>query len=786
MNAHALRVLELDAALERVAKRASSTLGRERVRTLRPGTEPERIASELSAVDQTAVFLGDRPNWAPAELPDAREALQFLGVDGSVLDPHQLYRIGTLLESGRLLRADLHEVHETAPGLWSRCSGLHDDRSREAAIARVVDGSGQVLDTASKELKRIRSDLSRAHSRVVRQLEEYLGTLPDRFVVADGSVTIRNGRYVVPLRREGRREVGGIIHDQSATGATLFVEPPLAIQLMNDLKELERDEAREVHRILREQTMELRPSLDALEASQEAAIVFDSLYARARTSLDWEGTAPELLPAGQRGLRIVRGRHPLLLSGSGKSVVPFHLEMEADEHVMVVSGPNTGGKTVFLKAVGLVSALTQCGVVPPVGAGTRLPVFTGFFADIGDEQSIAKSLSTFAAHLANLREVVEGADASSLVLIDEMGTGTDPAEGAALARALLEELVERQALAVVTSHLGALKRLDTAGSGIVNASLEFDPDRMEPTYVLIKGRPGRSYGLSIARRLGFPGTVLDRAETHLSEGDARLDDLLERLQRTEREGRALSESLTAEKEVTARMAAELAGREEALAEREQSSDRRARDDARRLLLEARAEVEAAIREVREAAAEGGSEVDRAARRRIEDAAERHRLAREAEPHTVRSGPVSVGDRVRIRSSGTKGQVLELRAERAVVSTSGLKLQVHVSELALLSDTAAAPGRPARTGGAWTAPEVREGTEVDLRGLRVDEVQLELERGLDGAVLGDFGELRIIHGKGTGAVRQRVQQLLEREARVTGFRLGGPGEGGAGVTVATLR
>jgi DNA mismatch repair protein MutS2 len=460
--------------------------------------------------------------------------------------------------------------------------------------------------------------------------------------------------------------------------------------------------------------------------------------------------------------------------------------MEAGERVMVVSGPNTGGKTVFLKAVGLVSARAECGVVPPVGPGTRLPVFTRFFADIGDEQSIAESLSTFAAHLANLREVVEGAGEDSLVLIDEMGTGTDPAEGAALARALLEDLVERRALAVVTSHLGALKRLDTEGSGIVNASLEFDPDRMEPTYVLVKGRPGRSYGLTIARRLGFPSTVLDRAETHLSEGDARLDDLLARLQRTEQEARELSDSLAAEKEGTARLAAELASREEVLDQKERSADRRARDDARRLLLEARAEVEAAIREVREAAAEGGSDAERAARRRIELAAEGHRRALESESDTVLAGPVSVGDRVRIRSSGTKGQVLELREERAVVSASGLKMQVPVSELALLSDTAAAPDRPLRSGGGWTAPEIREGTEVDLRGLRVDEVQLELERALDGAVLGDFGELRIIHGKGTGAVRQRVQELLKREARVTRFRLGGSGEGGAGVTVAMLR
>ncbi len=783
MRPHAFRVLELEAALERVAARASSELGRRRVLELRPHDDRDRLVKELATVQESVEFLEADPRWTPPPLPDAYGALERLTLEGSVLDAAQLSTLGSLLTSGRLLREAFAGEREGSPLLWDLCRRLHADVKGEQAIARTVDPAGHVLDTASRELRRIRSGLSQAHSRIVRRLEQYLGTLPDRHRVSDASVTIRNGRYVVPVRREGRREVGGIVHDESATGATLFVEPPLAIQLMNDLKELERAEAREIHRILTERSEALRPSLHALQASLEAAVVLDTFYARARVARDWRATLPELLPAASQELRIVDGRHPLLLGEGGpETVVPFFLELVDGERALVVSGPNTGGKTVFLKALGLISTLAQCGVVPPVGAGSRLPVFGEIFADIGDEQSISESLSTFSAHLANLRQIVERAGPDTLVLIDEMGTGTDPAEGVALARSALETLVERRALSIVTSHLGALKRLDLEGSGIVNASLEFDPDRMEPTYVLVKGRPGRSYGLAIARKLGFPAPVLDRAEVHLSEGDARLDDLLEKLQREERAARALADSLAGEKAGAERLAAELADRERKLTEREKTERSRAHEEARRLLMEAREVVEAAIQEVRESGTAELAEVGRQARRRVEEAAARHRAS--AEPvHASPPSGVSVGDRVRIRSSGTEGEVLELREGRALVSMAGLRMQVPLGELAALP--APAPTRRRSRDGGWSAPEIRGTTEIDLRGLRVDEVQLELERGLDGAILGDFEEVRIIHGKGTGAVRQRVQELLGLEPRVKSFRLGGPGEGGAGVTVAVL-
>jgi DNA mismatch repair protein MutS2 len=543
MSSHALEALEFRKVLEGLDARALSDVGRNRVLELTPRHQAGWIQEELVRVQEMAQFLNRHEDWVPPEIPDALSSLERLSMEGSVLEAMELYALGQLLESGRELKEGLAKAGVELSSLLLVRQGLYGDREREKAIHKIVERDGTIRDSASRELGRIRDRLRRLHGKVVRTLEKLLGTLPDRVVVPDASVTIRDGRYVIPIRREGRGEVGGVVMDESSTGATLFVEPPIALEIMAELRGLEREETREILRILREQTDALRPVLPLLEGSQESLIVFDSLFARARAALAWGGSAPSIIAPGSQEVRINQGRHPLLLVRGVDEVVPFDLVLEPGERVLVVSGPNTGGKSVFLKALGLISTLAQSGVIPPVGEGTRIPIFRKVFADIGDEQSIAESLSTFSAHLGNLREIVTAADDESLVLIDEMGTGTDPQEGAALARTILEELAARGTLTVATSHLGALKRLDTPGSRVVNASLQFDPDRIEPTYQFLKGRPGRSYGLALARRLGFPSELLDRAEGHLPRDEARMEELLSTLERKEKEANRLVEPL---------------------------------------------------------------------------------------------------------------------------------------------------------------------------------------------------------------------------------------------------
>ncbi len=789
MSRHALEVLEFSRVLERIAGRASSTLGAERVRGLVPSTEAASVRSELARVGAVMRFIDEKPSWAVPAIPDARAALSDLGAVGSVLEPAQLHGLGTLLAASRLLGHELDGCADDWPELRTLRELLYADRDAEDLLTRSVDSEGHVLDTASRELKRIRDRLKGAHGRVVRKLEAYMRTLPERYIVADASVSIREGRYVIPVRREGRGEVGGIVHDESHTGATVFVEPPVAVELMNQLRDLEREEGREIRRVLGALSDDLRPARNALMGALDALVDFDALHARARTALAWRASVPEILGPGSDTLTIVRGHHPLLDGEEGGPVVPFDLEIAPGERGLVVSGPNTGGKSVFLKAVGLLAALAQCGVVPPVDRGTRLPVFEAFYADIGDEQSIARSLSTFSAHLGNLSDIVRGADRNSLVLIDEMGTGTDPSEGAALARAVLEELVERGALVIVSSHLGELKRLDTAASGIVNASLQFDSEHMEPTYQLVKGRPGRSYGLAIARRLGFPAEVLNRAEGYREHGETRMEDLLERLERREREADELVAQLERERREAARLREDAQRRERAVREAERTSEARTREEARRVLLEAREEVEEAIREVREASEAGTDleDVSRRARQRVEKAARRQQRRTPKRDREREPADLTVGDRVRVHATGAKGTVVELRQDRAVVEAGALRLELPVHDLDPV-EGGAPPGRVETSGaGGWSGPTPDQARlEVDLRGLRVDELDIELGRALDEAILEDLAELRIIHGKGTGALRQRVGELLERDRRVRSHRLGGPGEGGAGVTVAAFR
>ncbi|HYJ80036.1 MAG TPA: endonuclease MutS2 [Longimicrobiaceae bacterium] len=794
MNPHALNVLEYRDALDVVARHASSPLGAQAVRELEPSADLGWIEPELARVEEMRTFLGADTGWSLPAIPDVREALRRLRVEGSVLDAGELRGAATLLASSRSARRALGGEGERFPLLALLAGGLLAAEKEEAAINRAVDEAGAVRDDASPALARLRREIRGARAKLVERLAAYIATLPSHFQVADASVTVREGRYVIPVRREGRGEVGGIVHDESATGATLFVEPPLAVELMNRLRELEAEESREVLRILRELTGRLRPLQPELLASLEALVALDSLVARARYALRSGGSRPALLPAGSGRYEVVHGRHPLLLARA-QGVVPFDLRMDEGERTLLISGPNTGGKTVLLKAIGLVSLLAQSGVVPPVGEGTRLPVFREVFADIGDEQSIEASLSTFSAHLRNLREALEGAGAESLVLTDEAGSGTDPVEGGALAAAVLVELTRRGSFTVATTHLGQLKLLAAQEPGVVNASLQFDAERLEPTYRLVKGLPGRSYGLAIARRLGLPAGVLETAEAALPQGERDVARLVLELEAREQRLAAEGDALERELAATRALQAELEERELGLRVREKDAERRARQQARDLLLTARGEVEAAIAELRSAGDEAQlEEAARAARRRVEEAAQRQREKvpaprREpgaAKPAALRAAAeLAPGVRVRIESLGRTGTVVELRDGKAMVEAGSMRLWLPRADLSPLAPGDQEPEKR-RPAAGYFVHEVEAHPEVDLRGMRVDEVETTLGRALDDAILSGLPSFRIIHGKGTGALRAQVRDLLKADRRIAATRPGELFEGGTGVTVVEFR
>jgi len=800
---HALAVLELDRVLDLVAGHASSAAGAARVRSLAPMTAEARVAAEHERVEAMRTLVTSEMGWASEPIPDLAAALERLRVEGASWSGPELRAACVLLASSRRTLAALRHASRdplaVAP-LAEIARALLSDPEGEQALDRVVNEEGSVRDGASPLLRRTRKALRGAEGELVRLLERVMAKLDARHRVDDASVTLRNGRYVIPVRREGRGAVGGIVHDASASGGTLFIEPPAGIEAGNRIRELEAEEVREVERVLREATDRLRPHGDALGGALDALETLDSLLARARYAIAC-ACAPVALAGPGTGFTIVCGRHPLLLAQDPAAVVPFDLVLGADERTLLVSGPNTGGKTVLLKSVALVSAMTQCGVPAPVGPGSRVAVFDRFFADIGDEQSIAASLSTFSAHLRNLTEIVREATPRSLALVDELGSGTDPVEGAALGGAILEALTGRGTTTIASTHLGALKELAHEVRGVVNASLQFDEVALVPTFHLVKGVPGRSYGLSIARRLEMPGDILDNAERRVPEGERDVSALLEDLERRQR---ALAEREVAAAERAEALSARgdhLAARERRVREQERELERSARQEARRYLLDARHQIEQTIRALKAAGAVQIEEAAAAARREAEKlaAAEAERLAAlETGPGVARPEPdvagretegetegVTVGAAVAVAALGGKaGRVVELRDGEAVVAVGALKLAVPVGTLHRVPASRLQPVERA-VALVGDQPEVVARHEVDVRGLRVGEVDEAVVQALDDAVRADLATLRVIHGKGTGALRARVTELLRSDRRVRAFRLGAWNEGGAGVTVAEL-
>ena len=795
MNPHALAVLEFARVLQLVASRATTEAGKRVLLDLLPMSDIPALEVVHAQVAAMRALVQSDAGWTPHPIPDAGQSLGRLRLVGAALTAAELLDIAVLLRSGRLTRSALGS-REYPPAALAVLAPYREhllcDDAAEAAVDRVIGEDGQVRDSASPLLHRLRRELRGAEGEVIALLERIVQHLDARYRVPDVSITVRNGRYVIPVRREGRVAVGGLVHDTSQSGSTLFVEPPAAVEACNRIRELEAEQLREIDRLLLALTDRVRPLREPLASSAAALAELDALYARARFAADFGCGTVRLVPPGS-GFRLLRGRHPLLVD-QRIDVVPFDLEMHGNEHTLLVSGPNTGGKTVLLKTVGLLSVMAQSGIPVTVAPESVVVVYDDVFADIGDEQSIEASLSTFSAHMKNIAEILRSATSRSLVLLDELGSGTDPLEGAALGGAVLESLTQRHAQTVATTHLGALKELASEMPGIVNASLQFDAEALAPTYLLIKGIPGRSYGISIARRLQLPDDVLQRAEERVPQVERDVNALLARLEErdaalteTEREVRA------AQRDVRDR-AHRLAERERNLRHREREFERESRHEARRFLLDARQHVERAIAELRRTAAEASADdAARAARQQVEQMAEEHRLElsrldgeQASTPAPVPpplAGEPVVGEYVRVLTLGDRvGRLLERRDDECVVALGDVKMSFPADALVRAGEQ----GKPAISVPVrGDLPEMHVATEIDVRGMRAAELDEIVLSALDAAIRADLRSLRIIHGKGTGALRERVAEMLRKDTRVRSFRLGAWNEGGAGVTVAEL-
>ena len=690
----ALAAIEFPAALDQVSQYAVTPQGAACVRALVPRVDARWIDAELALVAAFADRLEAGDDVEPVPFPDAAAALGRLRMDGSVLEGDELAALAQLLAAARAVGQKLRRAAKASPELAAlEAPPLPAEPEQE--LLRALEPDGHVKDEASRDLARLRRELVEVRETIVAMLTRLLDGVDARHRAGDAGVTVRNGRYVVPVRREGRGRLGGIVHDESATHATVFVEPAETIELGNRLREVEADEKREVLRILRALTQLLRPHADGLDAAYAMLVAVDATYARARYARALGGVRPRAAGAGEP-LKLVAAAHPLL-AAAGIAAVRFDLLLEAGERTVLVSGPNTGGKTVLLKAVGLAAALAQSGVIPPVGPGSQLPVFDALFADIGDRQSIRESLSTFSAHVAVLRDILEHAGADALVLLDETGTGTDPAEGAALAGAALRALTARGTVTIASTHLGALKELAGHEPGVVNASLQFDAATLTPTFRFVKGVPGRSYGLAIARRLGVDADVLAEAERTLPEGGRRLDAALaaaearsQELERRAGDVAARSAQLEALREELETLRGAALEREHAVQRRARELERAARTVVRDALLEARAEVERAIaaaREGREKEARRALEAEIAALAR-DDGGEAPEVAPagapDMEPRASLSplpSPLLPGLHVRICSLGLEGEIESVHGDAVAVRVRGRRVRVPAADLA---------------------------------------------------------------------------------------------------------
>ncbi len=777
-----VHTLEFDKVIAMLSERTSFSAGREAALALRPSTLLAEANQRQAETEEAIRLLELKPSTTLGGARDIRPSVS-RARRGGVLEPSDLLEIGSTLASARGLRGLLVKLVGQFPLLADIGARLQPSEQLEREIGRCINDRGEVTDDASPTLRRIRIDIRIAYDRLMDRLQDFMAS--HRTVVQEPIITSRDGRYVIPIRADSRGQVRGIIHDQSASGATVFMEPLATLDLNNRLRELQLDEQREVQRILAELSSRVGALAEPLTATVEALAELDLVLARAHLAAEQRAIRPQLV-AGRspdEATNLKAARHPLLRG----HVVPIDVRLGPEFRILVITGPNTGGKTVALKTVGLLTLMAQAGLHIPAAEGSTVRVFHQVFADIGDEQSIEQSLSTFSSHMTHIVAILERVDADSLVLLDELGAGTDPTEGSALARAILLYLLKRGVTTLATTHYSEIKAFAHLTPGVQNANVEFDVETLAPTYRLRIGLPGRSNALAIATRLGLPAEIIEAARGMINPGEQQVEELLAQIQ-SERESaerareRACRDAREAE-EVRRRLASELRRLE---AERERILEE-TRAEAQRQLADVYEEIRRAAAYVRteQASREALTHTARSLEAARQKLRERARPRSEAQPEGGEApAALGVGGRVLVNSLGQQGQITALFPERgeAEVQLGGFKLRARLDDLAPLgTPTEERPRYEQSLPTLTRTPSI----ELDLRGNRAEEAIQTLDEYLDDAVLGGLRTVRVIHGKGTGALRQAIRAELARHALVTSYRSGEAEEGGDGVTIVTL-
>ena len=791
-----IRTLELPAVLEMLSAKAVSEAAREKSRHIMPATERQEVLRLLDETDAAKERLGLYGSPSFSGVKDVSEPLARAD-RGGMLNTRELLNIAGLLTAARRVYEYDEERKGEATAIDRFFSALHTNKYLEDRIHGAILDEETIADTASAELTDIRRKMRIAASKGRQILQKIISSPSYAKVLQEALITQRDGRFVVPVKAECKGSLPGLVHDISSSGATLFVEPMGVVQANNELKELEAREEKEIERILRELSAQCADAMEYILLDYDMLVHLDMIFARAQLSYTMNASRPEVVRKGAISLK--RARHPLL---DQAKAVPVTVELGGDYDTLVITGPNTGGKTVTLKTLGLLCLMAQCGLHIPADSGSTVRVFDRILADVGDEQSIEQSLSTFSAHMSNTVEILRQADDDSLILFDELGAGTDPVEGAALAIAIIQHARSKGALIAATTHYAELKTFAMTTAGVENASCEFDVQTLRPTYRLLVGIPGKSNAFAISRRLGLDESVIADAKAQMDSESLRFEDVLAQLEeKRQRLEKAQTEAnrLWQQREEDARKARIF---REQMEKAKENARAKGEAEAKRIVREAQQKTEEIFAQLEELRKQ---QTHAANFQQVNDAkaAIRHDLkeaeavlhSRDQEPEApAPSRPIAVGDLVELAGVKTAATVLNVNGDGSMLLQAGkMKMTVKAGQVRLLESAEEIEKRKKQAAAAQrknVSPQIqlaaRAASELDIRGMETLEAESVVENYIDAAVMAKLGTVTIIHGKGTGALRKAVHEMLKRNRAVKSFRLGRYGEGEAGVTVVELK
>lgn len=785
-----LNILELPTVLEMLAAEAVTDGGREACFKLRPSADRLEVKNRLAETSAAKEMMVVRGSPSLSGIKDIRPSLSRADLGGS-LNTIELLNIARVLQCARLVKGYTSDDKLGKSCIDHLFAALHANRFLEEKITGSIVGEDEIADSASNELANIRRKIRAAGARVRDCLQKIISSPSYAKVLQEPIITMRSDRFVVPVKAECKGAIPGLVHDISASGATLFIEPMAAVKANNELRELAAKEKAEIERILAELSADCAAHAEDIASDYSYLITLDGIFARAKLSYKLNGIEPELR---EKGVVLRRARHPLLPKNKA---VPISLELGEDFDTLIITGPNTGGKTVTLKTIGLLNVMAQCGLHIPADDGSGVPVYRHVLADIGDEQSIEQNLSTFSAHMTNIVHILGECDADSLLLFDELGAGTDPTEGAALAIAVIEHARKLGADVAATTHYAELKVYATNENGIQNASCEFDVETLSPTYRLLVGVPGKSNAFAISERLGLSKDIIDDAKARIGVQNASFEATIEKLEQTrallERD-RAETAKKLREAEESAKKAAFLRAE---LSVRLEKADEKARRDAERIISDARRTAEDTFAELDEMRRkmnedEQAQEVNRARselRRKLNESQSKVKAKQPEKPAEDKKSAreVRAGDTVEIKSMGVKAEVVDVNPDGSLNLRAGImNVKLKPDDVYLIEGHAAKQKKQSVTLAGSTVARAAVSPEIDLRGMESIEAVNAAEQYIDSAVMGKLKTVTIIHGKGTGALRAAVQQMLKRNKAVKSYRLGRFGEGESGVTIVELK